>query len=327
MKKIIRNLFCLLISIFLVVAVATHASSAKAGSSSNDLEEDEEFLEEEFDEEFFEEDEELEDDEEFAELEEELEAEEEEEKKEKVKKEKTKKKEKKKVVKAEEDEEIDFEEDEDIPGFDEEEKEEVKAKETKKEAREKEEGEGEEEKKKEDEIIFQVYEAENRDTLATIANRFYGDPDRWEEIWKYNKYIKDPTTLYKGDSIIVPIKVEEMEKEELTPELEEVKEKLEAFERQAFVAYADVEFEGSIIGQLDGKIMMLVSGNIVFIDIGSDDNVRLDDLYTVYREEGDYIRKVGLLEITRDIEENDATAIIVKCSEPIKIGDFILKRP
>jgi len=181
-------------------------------------------------------------------------------------------------------------------------------------------------RQEDNDITFNVYEAKPGDTLLTIAEKFYSDSSRWEEIWKYNKYIKDPMALFPGDSVIIPMKVLKVDKEIKSQEMKEVNRKLEKKrEKQEFVA-GDVDYDGSIIGVKDANKMMHVADDIVFIDIGSADGVKAADRFVIYREKDEYAKKVGLLEIKGDVSENDATAKIIRSIEPIQIGDFILKK-
>lgn len=178
----------------------------------------------------------------------------------------------------------------------------------------------------EEEVTFKIYRAKKNDTLYTIAEKYYSDPDRWEEIWKYNKYIKDPTVLYKGDNVIVPVRVTKIKDEIKSEELKEVQEKMEKkYEKQVFFS-GDVDYDGRIISFKEKGLLMQVSGNIVFVNIGSEDDVKPDVLYTIYREKGSVARKIGILRITEDIGENDSTALIVSSFDPIKVGDSILLR-
>ncbi len=180
--------------------------------------------------------------------------------------------------------------------------------------------------KREVEITFSVYKAKKGDTLITVAEKYYSDPDRWEEIWKYNKYIKDPMVLFIEDEIIVPIYEVKIKDELESEELQQVKEKFEkSYEKQSFYA-GEIEYDGSILEIKNEDLLMPVAGNIVYVDIGLYDGVKKDSLYTVYREEGEIARKIGLVRITGDIGENDATALIVSSFEPIFIDDFILEK-
>lgn len=43
------------------------------------------------------------------------------------------------------------------------------------------------------------------ETLSSLAARYYGDPDLWEDIYQANRhYIADPNRLDPGQSIVIP---------------------------------------------------------------------------------------------------------------------------
>lgn len=50
----------------------------------------------------------------------------------------------------------------------------------------------------------QVYVVEQADTLWTLAQRFYGDPYLWPQIWEQNQYVLDAHWIYPGDPLIIP---------------------------------------------------------------------------------------------------------------------------
>ena len=199
-----RHIIIIIISIFMLSIVSMSGYAANPGDESDD-----DFFEEEFDEDEFDED----DDFPGLDDEEDMMPPAKKEVKKAVKKKEVKKTEKKEVKKEAKKEKAvkkedipDFDEDDDLFDFDEDEgveageEEEVEAAAPKQEI-------------PEEEITFKVYEAKKGDTLYTIAEKFYSDSYRWEEIWKYNKYIKAPTALYLGDSVIVPVRKIKIEEE------------------------------------------------------------------------------------------------------------------
>ena len=51
----------------------------------------------------------------------------------------------------------------------------------------------------------QLYTTTDSDTLWDIASRFYGDGNRWPEIYQANKdQIKDPHWIYPGQVFTIP---------------------------------------------------------------------------------------------------------------------------
>lgn len=49
----------------------------------------------------------------------------------------------------------------------------------------------------------QVYTIQPGDTLWDLAQRFYGDPYLWPQLWEPNTYIRDAHWIYPGDPLIV----------------------------------------------------------------------------------------------------------------------------
>jgi len=185
-------------------------------------------------------------------------------------------------------------------------------------------------------LVFKIYEAKGDETLSSISEKFYNDPNRWEEIWKYNEYVKDPTRIFARDTLLIPFDRTEIEKAEA--QARQVKGEKKEHEKQVFIAPGDFEFEGVITGLKDKDLLMPVAGDVVFIDSGSEQEVKAGDLFTIYRKGhsvnyprtgeylGDCMSKIGVLRVTADVGENDSTAVIIKSYDPVLAGDFLLRR-
>ncbi len=188
------------------------------------------------------------------------------------------------------------------------------------------------------ELVLKAYEVKRGDCLHEIANRYYDDPSLWREIWTYNKYIKNPHWIFPGDDLVIPtyqrVEVsEEIPQEELVVKLEELKPGFE-YERDIFIAPLDFEFDG-YIAEVKEKKFMTAYGDIVFIDLGKNQQVKPKARFTIYREGeevihpitgevlGIMVEKIGVLEVTSDIEEDSSTAVIIDSRKPIEIGDPI----
>lgn len=52
-----------------------------------------------------------------------------------------------------------------------------------------------------------VYTIVRGDTLWDLANRFYGDPYLWPQLWEQNRYILDAHWIYPGDPLLVDVEV------------------------------------------------------------------------------------------------------------------------
>ncbi len=187
------------------------------------------------------------------------------------------------------------------------------------------------------ELVLKAYEVKRGDCLWNIADLYYRDPFLWREIWTYNKYIKDPHWIFPGDDLIIPTyrKVEELAEtpRELEVGLEELKPGAE-YEKDIFIAPPDFRVDGYIAGVKEKKLMTAY-GDLVFIDQGKKQNVKPKTRYIIYREGdevihpatgelmGIIVEKIGILEVTADIEEENSTALIIDSRKPIEIGDSI----
>ncbi len=52
-----------------------------------------------------------------------------------------------------------------------------------------------------------VYTVQRGDTLWDLAQRFYGDPYLWPQLWERNRYVQDAHWIYPGDPLLVSIQV------------------------------------------------------------------------------------------------------------------------
>lgn len=178
-----------------------------------------------------------------------------------------------------------------------------------------------------EEIIFKVYEAKKNDTLYTVAEKFYGDPNRWEEIWDHNMYIKDPTILFPGDNIVVPMHIIKTSEDLKAEKLKDARNKKQNKPDIQIMPAGEIDFEGSIIAFKNKEYFMPTTGDIVMVDIGSEDGVVQKAIYNIYREDKDYVNRVGTIRITDDVSQNEAAALIIGCMQPIRLGDVILRKP
>ncbi|MFQ5866687.1 MAG: LysM peptidoglycan-binding domain-containing protein [bacterium] len=187
------------------------------------------------------------------------------------------------------------------------------------------------------ELVLKAYEVRRGDCLWDIAYQYYRNPFLWREIWRYNKYINEPHWIFPGDDLIIPTyrRVEPLEEtpQELEVKLEEVKLGTE-YERDIFIAPPDFEFDGYIAGVKEKKFMTAY-GDIIFIDLGKNQQVKPKTRFTIYREGeevihpitgevlGIMVEKIGVLEVTSDIEEDSSTAVIISSRKPVEIADSI----
>lgn len=188
------------------------------------------------------------------------------------------------------------------------------------------------------ELMLKIYTVKRGDTLWDTAGNFYRNPFLWPDIWAYNKYIKDPHWIFPGDSLIIPIPGKRIARvpEKGVMEVEEVLlgevEKLE--DKHLFIAAPEIELDGHVIALKKRKIMPVL-GDYVFIDRGKTDKEEKGNVYSIYKKgdkvihplSGEYLGiiviKVGELQVTKDIQDDNSTARIVACEEPILVGYMI----
>jgi len=66
--------------------------------------------------------------------------------------------------------------------------------------------------------VPEVYIVKEGDTLWDIAEKFFGDPFTWPDIWKKNLFIDDPHWIYPGQEITLKLLLEKIAEPELPPE-------------------------------------------------------------------------------------------------------------
>ena len=147
------------------------------------------------------------------------------------------------------------------------------------------------------ETVLKVYTVRNGDTFYKISQKFYNTPDRWKEIWNYNKYIKKPHWIFPGDTLIVPTYREKAAKKEETSaspkqsaEAVKIEKKKEKGNPDLFIApyYPDEEepldfdYAGKIVSFTEKQVIHAQYAKVV-IDIGSADGVKKGDIFYIYR--------------------------------------------
>jgi len=204
----------------------------------------------------------------------------------------------------------------------------------------------------EKELAFKLYVVKKGDTFFKIAKNFYGDGEKWKDIWQYNKYIKKPHWIFPGDEIVIPYYREKVvKKEEVKEEKKEVKETKKHLQKQELkdpdalvVDYYPEDEENPIDFDYDGKIIDFVAnkqihgtGDKCILNLGRINKIKKDDYYSVYRIMRDVIdpdtgetlgvliKRIGRLKITPDIKENSSIAVIVSSMFPLEVGDFVRK--
>lgn len=196
-----------------------------------------------------------------------------------------------------------------------------------------------------------IHEVIKGDTLWDISKNYLNDPFKWKEIYEINKdKIKDPHRIYPKQKFLIPPKVEisttTPQQIELTrpttPQIEiasppvtpsKAVEKM--LPKQTFIAPVDWTPDGLITASKEKKTM-LSQNDVVYINIGKNQNIKPNTVCRIYRKGkiikdletseilGIEMRYVGIIKTTEEISENSSTAIIVRSYEPIYIKDNIV---
>lgn len=114
----------------------------------------------------------------------------------------------------------------------------------------------------------EVHIIESGDTLWDLAERFYGNPYLWPQLWERNQYILDAHWIYPGDPLVLGFEVEQAEELEGDESLvaegqEEEAEGLFGFGRSSFVQLGtpDDIYCSGYVGDVNEEFAYRVSGS------------------------------------------------------------------
>ncbi|MDO9514016.1 MAG: LysM peptidoglycan-binding domain-containing protein [Elusimicrobiota bacterium] len=190
------------------------------------------------------------------------------------------------------------------------------------------------------ETVFKVYTVKKGDTLFKISDHFYGEGERWKNIWDFNKYIKKSRWIFPGDELIIPI---EREKKIAATPVEPAKETKEEDENfDMFIApyneNATVPLDFKYAGKISAfteNIAIHAQRSKVIIDAGKKDGIKAKDTFDIYRASkkiyhpetkkimGVLIRRIGILTVSDDIQDKSCIATVKYSKGPVQIGDFV----
>lgn len=192
------------------------------------------------------------------------------------------------------------------------------------------------------------YIVQKGDTLWSIAEKFYGSPWHWPDLWTINSDlpIMNPHFIYPGQRLkifprpkpsapvpvpitpAIPTPVPEKPAPEPTPEVENVFQ-YSLIHRVGFVRKEAVSPLGVLFKVHDDKVMMISEGDIVFVKPAGDAQFNLGGLYTLYRtyttpgDHGIQHLFTGVLEIAK-LEDKYAVARIRDSYRTIRVGDKLM---
>ena len=206
-----------------------------------------------------------------------------------------------------------------------------------------------------DQDVQEIYIIKKGDTLWDISEKFLKDPFRWPDIWQKNDYISNPDLIYPGNKLLLwkappPVLPERVEKEVVKAKIKKLarpRKKVIAkpslpqkvpvtefyiLQSAGFIVNEDFHV-GSIVGSAKGY-KIISEGNIVYADVGPEENALIGKRYSIYRlikgvkhpinkkDMGYLVKILGELEI-KDFQENVSSALITKSYEEISENDLI----
>lgn len=210
----------------------------------------------------------------------------------------------------------------------------------------------------------QAHSVVRGDTLWDVTEKYLANPFFWPKIWQYNAQIKNPNLIYPGDQIRIP-SPEELARmgaaehpqpaqaapgqpaaAQTTPNqaVSSIEGPLTAvggylverdlFESSGFILpFGENAGDGAIVSTWEEKVL-LTDGNVVHVNLGSQNGVKYGDLFQVMHigddvvhpgtryKMGKQVTVQGILKIT-SVQENLSTARIIKSYDPIMVGDMV----
>lgn len=198
--------------------------------------------------------------------------------------------------------------------------------------------------------IPDVHNVVTGDTLWDISGYYYSDPWRWPKVWALNPQIKDAHWIYPGDIVrLLPgepgdgTRVADAKpdaKPLIAPTTSAAAmraETLAAPQRLAVKALAFAE-KSSIdrAARIDGSAAekeLLTLGDRVYLAYSSSNPPQVGKRYAIFRVErpvvhegntlGSYVRMLGELEVTSQMDKRRASAIITGARNEIERGALV----
>lgn len=208
----------------------------------------------------------------------------------------------------------------------------------------------------------QLHIIERGDTLWDLSNRYFENPFLWPQLWDANRYIENPHLIYPGDPLRIP-EVEVVRPEgvapggpggpgggpggpeagpggeagagpggapggptgpQFLPAYEEVAIQCAGYLKED--ANDDFRIYGS--EEADHKVA-LATGDIVYLNRGSNDGVSPGDTYYTQRkvpfnwgQGGTHVRRSGWVRVLA-VQEKTSMAVISQACLDVKQGDYL----
>jgi hypothetical protein len=202
------------------------------------------------------------------------------------------------------------------------------------------------------------------DTLWDLSNQYFQNPFLWPQLWDANRYIENPHLIYPGDPLRIPdLEVIRPEGVEAGPggvpgepgapgteageagpgapggpgqpgggpsgprfraAYEEV-----TIQCAGYLEEDDGDDDFRIFGSEEGDHKIgLATGDILYLNRGTDHGVRAGDMYYTQREQEsnfemrDFIRRTGWVRVLA-VQEETALAEVVQACLDIRVGDYL----
>jgi len=193
-----------------------------------------------------------------------------------------------------------------------------------------------------------THTVEKGDTLWSICEKYYGDPDLWPKLWQMNTFITNPHFLHPGD--LITLLEQEPLKTERPPEGAEkiVTEKAEpvmtginvstltTIGAIGFLSLDKIKPSGHIFSSLRTNKLLLGDGDKIVVKFENDRQPRPGDKLTVgqsssllrhpitERKLGYAFEVHGYLVLKKHLKLNHYEAEILDAFQPININDLVI---
>ena len=187
-----------------------------------------------------------------------------------------------------------------------------------------------------------IYVVRPGDTMWKISDRFYDNPLFWPRLWALNQQIDNPSRIYPGDVLSLKIQppatmpVVKIEPKAKKISFKDIEPPPPVFYyspggSEGFISSHQWKHMGTILTSEPPKIL-LGTGDIVFTNVGSEQNVRVGEKFTIFRSSKPVIHPVtgkragykvailGVAEIVEVIGKRKSTAVIIDSFREITRG-------
>ncbi|NIP29799.1 MAG: LysM peptidoglycan-binding domain-containing protein [Candidatus Dadabacteria bacterium] len=138
-----------------------------------------------------------------------------------------------------------------------------------------------------------IYVVRPGDSLWKISKNFYNTPVLWPRLWKLNPAIDKPHRIYPGEVISLKRQVPRLPVVEFDPEQREfVVGDIDPpppvyyyskAHKVGFISPDEWEHMGTIINSEPPRLMIAEENTLVYINLGTEDNVAVGDIFTVFK--------------------------------------------